>query len=285
MTKPNAARPPALPIPARRDLLAFTPSEVFERWGEEGAGVRALSVGDNVITMFDQIGENPWTGGGVTAKKVAAQLRAIAGPVEIHINSGGGDMFEGLTIYNMLREHPHDVTIKVLGVAASAASIIAMAGTRIEIGAASSLMIHNCWVIAAGNRHDMRETAEWLETFDGMMNAVYVQRTGLPAEDIAKMLDAETWLEGTKAVEMKFANALLPADQLTIDEAAKAEARHVNELRGMERTLIKAGLSREEARERVDHIRGARDAAPEPGERDAADLQASLAVLLQTIRA
>src|SRR3546814_13007802 len=82
-------------------------------------------------------------------------------------------MFEGIACYNVLREHPQTVTVKVMGMAASAASIIAMAGDQIEIGAASFLMIHNCWVMAMGNRHDMAETAEWLAPFDAAMADVY----------------------------------------------------------------------------------------------------------------
>ncbi|MFN3930832.1 MAG: head maturation protease, ClpP-related [Brevundimonas sp.] len=286
MTTPStSARPAALPLPARRGVNAYTPPAVFDRWIEHGAGVRALGIGDNVITMFDSVGEDPWTGGGITAKKVAAQLRAIGGPVEIQLNSPGGDMFEGIAIYNVLREHPHPVTIKVMGVAASAASIIAMAGDHVEIGASSFLMIHNCWIMAVGNRNALREAAEWLEPFDAAMTSVYAQRTGLAADVITKMLDDETWLSGSIAIEKGFANALLPADQITVDEAIRSEDRRVNELRGMERSLIKAGLSRDDARDRVDSIRGKRDAASDTGERDAADLQASLADLLQTIRA
>lgn len=284
-TTTTSARPAALPLPARRGVNAYTPTAVFDRWGEDAAGVRALERGDNVITMFDVIGEDHWTGGGITSKKVAAQLRAISGPVEVQINSPGGDMFEGIAIYNVLREHPHAVTIKVMGMAASAASIIAMAGDRVEIGAASFLMIHNCWVASFGNRNDLRALAEWLEPFDAAMAEVYVARTGLDAKAIAKMLDDETWLSGSQAIAQGFAHGLLAADQTTIDEVARSEDRRVNELRGMERTLIAAGMSREDARERVDSIRSKRDAAPEPGERDAADLQASLADLLQTIRA
>jgi ATP-dependent protease ClpP protease subunit len=284
-TTSTTARPAALPVPARKGINAYTPTAVFDRWGEDAAGVRALERGDNVLTMFEVIGEDHWTGGGITAKKVAAQLRAISGPVEVQINSPGGDMFEGIAIYNVLREHPHPVTIKVMGMAASAASIIAMAGDHVEIGAASFLMIHNCWVSSFGNRNDLRALADWLEPFDAAMTDVYVQRTGLPAETITKWLDDETWLSCSQAIEKGFANALLPADQTIIDDAVRSEDRRVNELRGMERTLIAAGLSRDDARERVDSIRGKRDAASEPGERDAADLQASLAELLKTIRA
>lgn len=285
MTKTTDGRPAALPIPARRGVNAYTPTPVFERWGEDAAGVRALVGGDNVITMFETIGEDHWTGGGITAKKIAAQLRAIGGPVEVQINSPGGDMFEGIAIYNVLREHPHPVTVKVMGMAASAASIIAMAGDHVEIGAASFLMIHNCWVASFGNRNDLRALAEWLEPFDAAMADVYVQRTGLDAKAVAKMLDDETWMSGSQAIASGFAHALLPADQTIIDDSARSEDRRVNELRGMERTLIAAGLSREDARERVDAIRGKRDAAPETAERDAGDLTALLADLTQTIRA
>lgn len=110
-------------------------------------------MGDNIITMFDSIGEDYWSGGGITAKKVASQLRAIGDrAVEVQINSPGGDVFEGIAIYNVLREHKQEVTIKVMGMAASAASIIAMAGDTIEIGAASFIMIHNTWVVSAGIR-------------------------------------------------------------------------------------------------------------------------------------
>src|SRR3546814_10539588 len=77
-------------------------------------------MGDNVITMFDSIGEDYWTGGGVTAKKLQSQLRAIGErDIEVHINSYGGDMFEGIACYNVLREHPQTVTVKVMGMAAS----------------------------------------------------------------------------------------------------------------------------------------------------------------------
>lgn len=280
-------RPAAMPVPARKDVHAFTDPEVFDRWSDSAAGVRALERGDNVVTMFEVIGEDYWTGGGVTAKKVAAQLRAIGGPVEVQINSPGGDMFEGFAIYNVLREHPHDVTVKVMGMAASAASIIAMAGDRIEIGASSFIMIHNCWVLAYGNRNDLRELADWLEPFDQAMRDVYVARSNQDAKAVAKMLDDETWLSGSQAVEKGFADALLAADKTTVDETAKSEDRRVNELRGMERSLISAGMSRDAARARIDSIRGKRDAAPENAARDAGDqgLSALLDNLTATIRA
>lgn len=259
------ARPGALPIPHERSVSALTKPNVLDRWTEEAAGVRALGIGDNVITMFDVIGEDYWSGGGITAKKVASQLRAIGDkPVEVQINSPGGDMFEGIAIYNVLREHSSEITIKIMGMAASAASIIAMAGDRIEIGTASFMMIHNCWVVAIGNRHDMAETATWLEPFDSAMVDVYAARSGQDAKAIARWMDAETYMSGSTAVDRGFADALLPADQITVDEDAKAADKQVNELRAMELALMNAGQSRAAARARVNKIRGTTDSAPDP---------------------
>lgn len=280
-------RPAALPLPGDRNVSAFTKGDVLQRWGEEAAGVRAVSQGDNVITMFDVIGEDFWTGGGVTAKKVAAQLRAIGDrPVEVQINSPGGDMFEGIAIYNVLREHPQSITVKVMGMAASAASIIAMAGDTIEIGAASFMMIHNCWVLAIGNRHDMRETADWLEPFDQAMVDVYSQRTGADAKDIAKWMDAETFMSGTTAIERGFADVLLPSDQVKTDEETKAGDRAANDLRALELTLVASGRSRTEARATINKIKGTPGAALDTGTPGAADpqqLAGALAGLLSSI--
>ncbi|MDE8654779.1 head maturation protease, ClpP-related [Novosphingobium album (ex Liu et al. 2023)] len=285
------ARPGALPMPANRKISAFAPASVYDRWGEDAAGIRAAAGGDNVITMFDDIGEDYWSGGGITAKKVDAQLRAIGDrPVEVQINSPGGDMFEGIAIYNVLREHPQDITIKVMGMAASAASLVAMAGDRIEIGVSSFLMIHNCWVMAMGNRHDMAEVSAWLAPFDQSMIDLYALRTDASAEEIGAMMDAETWLSGSTAIEKGFADALLPADQMKRDESAQAADRRVNELRAMELTLVRAGYTRSEARARIHKIKGdgTPGAAvdldnPTPGAGDS-ELAGALTGLLSTIR-
>ncbi|MFC0305303.1 head maturation protease, ClpP-related [Rhizorhabdus histidinilytica] len=285
-------RPNALPVPADRRVSAFSPLPVMERWGADAAGIRpaALEQGDNVITMFDVIGEDWWTGGGVTAKKVSSQLRAIGDrPVEVQINTGGGDMFEGLAIYNVLREHPQPVTIKVMGMAASAGSIIAMAGDTIEIGAASFIMIHNCWVIAAGNRHDFAEVAAYLAPFDQAMADVYAQRTAQKAADCAKWMDDETWMSGSMAIDRGFADALLSADQMKVDENAKAADREANEVRALEITLINSGMTRAQARARIKSIKGKPDAALDPADTPGAggedpELMAAMRSLLADFR-
>jgi len=283
-------RPSALPVPADRKVAAFTAPAVFDRWSADAAGVRpnAVEKGDNVITMFDIIGEDWWTGGGITAKKVSAQLRAIGDrPVEVQINSPGGDMFEGLAIYNVLREHPQEITVKVMGMAASSASVIAMAGDTVEIGAASFIMIHNCWVVAVGNRHDMKETADFLAPFDQAMADVYAQRTQGDVAEIQKWMDQETYMSGSVAIERGFADTLLSADKIKTDDEAKATDRDVNEIRALELTLLASGRSRTEARATINKIKGKPDAAPEAGTPGADGDTAwadGIASLIQTLR-
>ncbi|NTH50490.1 Clp protease ClpP [Agrobacterium rhizogenes] len=282
-------RPGALPIPANHDVCAFTKPNVFERWAGEAAGIRAVESGDSVITMFDVIGQDYWSGGGITAKSITAQLRAIGDrPVEVHVNSPGGDMFEGIAIYNVLREHPQEVTIKIMAMAASAASIIAMAGDRIEIGAASFMMIHNCWVLAMGNQFDLRETADWLAPFDQAMVDLYSQRSGQSADKVTKWMSANagdgTYMSGSQAIERGFADALLSADSMKVDDAAKARDLDVNELRALELSLVHAGINRTDARARINKIKGTPGAALEatPG---AGEDWSGLSGLLATISA
>ena len=287
------ARPGALPLPGDRKISAFTTPGALERWGDEAAGIRALASGDNVITMFDLIGFDPWTGGGITAKGVAAQLRAIGDrPIEVQINSPGGDMFEGIAIYNVLREHSQPITVKVMGMAASAASIIAMAGDTVEVGAASFLMIHNCWVVAVGNRHDMAEVATWLAPFDQAMADVYAARSGMKAAEVAALMDAETYMSGSVAVDKGFADGLLAADQMTTDTKTKAADQTANQLRAMELTLVSGGMTRSQARARINELKssnfggtpGAAQTVPTPGAGDD-DWTAEASKLLAELKA
>jgi ATP-dependent Clp protease protease subunit len=161
-------------------VTALSTEGALDRWNP---AVRAASESEPSISIYEVIGEDPWTGGGVTVKRIDAALRAIGNKdVIVNINSPGGDVFEGIAIYNRLREHQGQITVKVLGLAASAASVIAMAGDNVQIGASSFLMIHNAWVLAIGNRHDMREVADFLEPFDRALADVYVARSGQKLE-------------------------------------------------------------------------------------------------------
>lgn len=281
-------RPAALPMPADTRVSAFAPSDAFSKWASEAAGIRAVESGDNVITMFGTIGEDYWSGGGITAKSVTAQLRAIGDrPVEVQINSPGGDMFEGIAIYNVLREHAQPITVKIMGMAASAASVIAMAGDTVEIGAASFLMIHNCWVVAVGNRHDMAETATYLAPFDQAMADVYAFRSGQDVAECAKWMDAETYMSGSVALERGFADSLLAADQVKRDEQAKQTDRERSAITALELKLVAGGDTRAQARDHITKIKGTPGAAPEadtPGAGGDPELVGALAGLLNTLR-
>lgn len=227
------------------------PTDAVAKW--DSSLVSASSDGAT-ITMYDQIGSDGWTDG-VTAKRIAAALRSIGSKdVTVSINSPGGDFFEGIAIYNLLREHPHRVTVKVVGLAASAASIIAMAGDEIQVAKTGFLMIHNAWVYAVGNRHDMRETADILDEFDGVMAQLYADAAGVSLDEAAKLMDAETWMSGAAAVESGFATALLSADEITEDvsggDNANAAAKKIDTL------LAKQGLPRSERRELLKQIKG-----------------------------
>lgn len=211
------------------------------------------------IGIYDAIGQDFWTGEGVTAKRIAAALRNMGkGPVTVYLNSPGGDMFEGLAIYNMLREHDGEVTVKVLGLAASAASIIAMAGDKVQISRAGFFMIHNAWVVASGNRHDLIEIAEVLKPFDEAMASIYAARTGEDAKSIAKLMDAESWIGGEAAIERGFADSLLPSDQV----AKSAGKSNASAVRRIESALRASGMPKSEAMRLISELKaGAGDPA------------------------
>lgn len=258
------------------------PAEIVARWTP---GVRAAAEGDETtISVYETIGYDPWTGGGMTAKRMGGILRGVGErDVTVNINSPGGDLFEGIAIYNILRAHKGKVTVRVVALAASAASVIAMAGDRIEIARSAFFMVHNCWVLAMGNRHDLAELSAWLEPFDAAMVDVYSARTGLDAKKVAKLMDAETWIGGGAAVDQGFADDFMPADQIKEDTKAKAEADAVLALRRTEEILCR-NMSRSEARSLLNTIKGGKPDAAAVAMPDAGELSA-VAASLQRLNA
>jgi ATP-dependent protease ClpP protease subunit len=222
-----------------------TQPRALDRWN---AGVRAAAGAadedERSISIYDVIGYDSWTGSGVTANRVAAALRGLgSGPVTVNINSPGGDVFEGLAIYNLLREHDGEVTTKTLGLAASIASVIAMAGDKVQIARAGFLMIHNAWVMAVGNRNDLEEIASTLKPFDDAMASIYAARTGGDQAAMARLMDAETWIGGQAAVDGGFADSLLSSDQIE-KGSSKASATVA---RRIEAGLRASGMPKSEA--------------------------------------
>ncbi len=218
------------------------PSDVLAKWAERP--LAATADDPNTITIFDVIGEDFWTGGGFTAKRMSAALRSIGNnDVTVQVNSPGGDMFEGIAIYNMLRGHPAKVTIEVMGWAASAASIIAMAGDEIRMGLGTFMMVHNAWGVVVGNRHDMREAATLFGQFDAALADIYQARTGIKRDEIVKLMDAETFMAAARTVECGFADVVDAGI-----EAASADTKNTDRRlmarRQTEAALARAGFAR-----------------------------------------
>lgn len=163
--------------------------------------------GSAEISVYDEIGLF-----GITAKQFIADLRAIeASDIQLSINSPGGSVFDAIAMYNALRQHPANITVKVMGVAASAASIIAMAGDKIVMPENAFMMIHNPLNFAYGNADDLRDMADILDKIAASLVSTYVARTGNSEADIKSLLDAETWLNAEEAVAKGFADELEPA--------------------------------------------------------------------------
>jgi len=225
----------------------------LDRWN---GGIKAATTDDNSISIFDVIGQDYW-GEGVTTKRIAGVLRSMNGSdVTVNINSPGGDMFEGLAIYNLLREYKGKVTVKVLGIAASAASIIAMAGDDIQIGRGAFLMIHNCWVYGVGNRHDFTELANSLEPFDVAMADIYAARSGLDISAVQQLMDAESYIGGSDAIEKGLADSLLSADAISDGDDSPAAA-----LRKLDALLAKTNTPRSERRKLIKALSGSTPSA------------------------
>lgn len=233
------------------ETFAFeTDSQAVGRWN---SAIKASQTPANTINILDTIGED-YMGEGITSRRVSAALRRIGDQeVFVDINSPGGDFFEGVAIYNMLRQHSQKVTVRVLGLAASAASIIAMAGDEIQIGQAGFLMVHNAWVVAVGNRHDMQEASQVLTPFDDAMASVYAAQAGVDRAAAAEWMDHETWFNGQEAVEIGLATELLAGD--AVSQSAEASAAPRNSTRKVDALLAKAGLSRNERRSLIGEVK------------------------------
>lgn len=224
----------------------------FDRWNP---AIKASDENDNTIGIYDPIGYDYWDDSGVTAKRISAALRSLDGAdVVVNINSPGGDVFEGLAIYNLLREYKGHVTVRVLGVAASAASFIAMAADEIQIARAGFFMIHNAWTGLWGNRNDLRETADFLEQIDDTIADIYHVRSGLSMDELKADMDKERWINGRDAIDSGFADAFLPSDVVVEDKknfTKEKVAAHKADI-----LLAKAGMSRSSRRELIQDLKG-----------------------------
>ena len=162
-----------------------------------------------MLFLNGTIAEESWFDDDVTPALFREELNAGTGNITVWINSPGGDCVAAAQIYNMLMDYKGDVTVKIDGIAASAASVIAMAGTKVLMSPVSMMMIHNPATIAFGDTAEMQKAIEMLASVkDSIMNA-YEIKTGMSRTKISHLMDAETWMDAHKAVELGFADDIL----------------------------------------------------------------------------
>lgn len=183
--------------------------------------VRAAADDTTEILLMDEIGF--W---GITARDFIEKLSGVTtGKIVVRINSPGGDVFDGLAIYNALRSHAAEVTIVVEGLAASAASFIALAGDNVRIHDSAMMMIHRAWGLAIGNEADMTDMAKTLQKIDGQLAGIYAKKTGKGAGEMLALMSGEadgTWFTAAEAVDLGLADQVIDDPR---EDGADAEAR------------------------------------------------------------
>ena len=188
--------------------------------------VRNEADGERTLVLNGEISDETWYGDEVTPALFQKELDAGTGDITVWINSPGGDVFAAARIYNMLMEYKGDVRVKVDALAASAASVIAMAGTEVLMSPVGMMMIHNPMTIAIGDSKEMQRAGEMLdEVKESIMNA-YEIKTGMSRARISHLMDAESWFNARKAVELGFADGVLRGDG-TEDKARGGEPEGV----------------------------------------------------------
>ena len=171
--------------------------------------------GDETRTLYlsGEISDETWFGDEVTPRLFKDELMTGSGDITLWINSPGGDVFAAAQIYNMLMDYPGQVTVKIDGLAASAASVIAMAGSQVEMSPVAMMMIHNPITVAIGDSKEMQKAIDMLaEVKESIVNA-YEIKTGLSRNKISRLMDAESWFNAKKAVELGFADSILYTDE------------------------------------------------------------------------
>ncbi|MEI3500097.1 MAG: head maturation protease, ClpP-related [Anaerovoracaceae bacterium] len=173
------------------------------------------TVTERTLFLNGTIAEESWFDDDVTPQIFKDELNSGSGNITVWINSPGGDCIAAAQIYNMLMDYKGNVTVKVDGIAASAASVIAMAGTKVLVSPVSMLMIHNPMTVAFGNSAEMQKAIDMLDSVkDSILNA-YEIKTGLSRAKLSHLMDAETWMDANKAIELGFADELMQRSAAT----------------------------------------------------------------------
>lgn len=182
-----------------------------------------------VLRINGAIAEESWLDDDVTPAVFESELNAGSGPVTVWLNSPGGDVVAAARIYNMLLDYPGTVTVNIDGIAASAASVIAMAASHVAMSPVSMLMIHNPATLAMGDKTELSRALDMLESVkDSIINA-YQLKTGLSRAKLSKLMDAETWMDATAAIELGFADELLTGKRAPTPDKEDEESEEPGE--------------------------------------------------------
>lgn len=201
----------------------------FWNWSQNGD--------ENILHLNGTIAEESWFEDDITPALFRAELEKCSAPITVYINSPGGDCVAAAQIYTMLMDYPYDVTVKIDGIAASAASVIAMAGTKVLMSPVSMMMIHNPATVAMGDHTDMEKAIAMLDSVKESIINAYEIKTGISRKELSAMMDSETWMDANKAVELGFADGILERETQTMNTSApvlfsqrKADAALVNRM-------------------------------------------------------
>ena len=182
-------------------------------------------IAERVLELYGTIAEESWFDDDITPRMFKDELLGGKGPITVWINSPGGDCVAASQIYAMLMDYPGEVTVKVDGLAASAASVIAMAGTKVLMAPTAMLMIHNPMTAAFGDSAEMQKAIEMLtEVKESIINA-YEIKTGLSRSKLARLMDEETWMNAKRAIELGFCDGLLESNNAAEPVVAFAFSR------------------------------------------------------------
>jgi ATP-dependent Clp endopeptidase proteolytic subunit ClpP len=195
------------------------------------------------IWLYDQVGADFW-GEGISAKSFRSELNGLGkvSTINLRINSPGGNVFDGFAIYNALAQHPAKIVVDIDGMAASIASVIAMAGDEINIAANAMVMIHNPQGMAIGDSGEMQRTAALLDQIKGNLVDTYAKRTGANAGTVTGWMDDETWMTAEEAVDAGF------ADKITEEQKVFAAFEQLKRFRNVPAALGNSTAARRDIR-------------------------------------
>ena len=227
----------------------------FWAWKNQANGESGVDPGNSEkesareLELYGTIAEESWFDDEITPGMFREELFAGSGPITVWINSPGGDCIAASQIYTMLMDYKGNVTVKIDGIAASAASVIAMAGTEVLMAPTALMMIHNPATIAMGDHEDMKKAISMLdEVKESIINA-YEIKTGLSRDKLSRLMDAETWMNANKAVELGFADGVLEDEKNLEVVPAYAFSRKSVQAALMNKITAKAGVARDASSE------------------------------------